>query len=130
MKTIFQIGDKVFDYNYGWGEVAKFDDFDLLIVKFQRGNVGYEPNGCRPSSYLPTLSFTEYTLNGFSQERPIDYKDYIGKLGMFWDNEDSEGHRVIRRLKDFREDEFQTDTGYWFNNFKPLTDEQIKILEL
>ena len=66
MKTIFKVGDKVFDYNYGWGEVAKFDDFYFLVVKFKDRNVGYEPNGCRPSSHLPTLSFTEYTLEGFS----------------------------------------------------------------
>lgn len=129
MKAIFKVGDKVFDYNYGWGEVAKFDGFDLLIVKFKDRNVGYETNGCRPGSQLPILSFTEYTLEGFSQERPINYEDYIGKWGKFWRDEGEE-YWVIRRLKNFKEGSFESENSSWYNNFKPLTEEQIKILEL
>lgn len=132
MKTIFKVGDRVFDYQHGWGEVygVNLESDYAVYVKFDKTKIMYTNDGYRYSSSHPTLSFTEYTLEGFSQERPINYDDYIGKLGMFWDNEYGEVHRLIRRLKDFGEDEFQTDNGYSFKNFKPLTEEQIKILGL
>lgn len=129
METVFKIGDKVFDYNYGWGEVVKFVDFGFFIVKFKDRNVGYDPNGGRPNSNVPILSFTEYTLQGFSQERPIDYNDYIGKWGKFW-RDDADEYRLISKLRRFDGKVFQTDNGTWFPNFKPLTEEQIKILDL
>lgn len=133
MKTIFKPGDRVFDIQYGWGEVERNDSYALIVVKFQKGSKFYKQNGCRPNSYLPTLSFTEYTLEGLSHERPINYKDYIGKFGKFWNNEWGKGKYVVDILLRDRIDGyglFQSRNGGWYDNFKPLSEEQIKMLEL
>lgn len=131
MKTNFQIGDKVFDYQYGWGEVKDVHRNTNVFVEF-KGTEQWYVGGSRfdGSGYLPqpTLSLTEYTLEGFSQERPINYNDYIGKWGLFWD--DGSESRLISRLKHFYDRRFQTKKGGWYDKFKPLSEEQIKILEL
>lgn len=66
METIFKVGDKVFDIRWGWGEVVEHFKGDYLI-KFHPTN---------PMLYneisIQMVSFTEYTLEGFSQERPED----------------------------------------------------------
>lgn len=64
METIFKEGDKVFLHLFGWGEII---DIDVNVgVKFESlGSLTYFNN-----QFLKSLSFTEYTLEGFSQERP------------------------------------------------------------
>ena len=69
---IFKIEDKVFDYAYGWGYVYDISDEEWgVYVTFEGEQVRYNKfgrvNGC---SFDNTLSFTEYTLEGFSQVRP------------------------------------------------------------
>ena len=128
MKTIFQKGDKVFDIQFGWGEVTKYTGCRHFLVRFKNSEVNYHKDGARFPSPTPMLSFTEYTLDGFSQERPIDYNDYIGKWGAFWD--DGDDYRLIDKFEEVNDGLFKADEGGWFHNFKPLTDEQIKILEL
>lgn len=54
----FQVGDKIFHHVYGWQLVKHVSESGNLITK--EGNV-LSPSFC---------SFTEYTLQGFSQERP------------------------------------------------------------
>lgn len=102
-KQIFKVGDKVFDYSYGWGKVLEIlnrAEYSYAIVvgfnkdyfeKHRYSNLGIEMR-----RYHPTLSFTEYSLEGFSQERPINYDDYIGKWGKFWD--DSKRIIVVGKL--------------------------------
>lgn len=68
MKTIFKKGDKVFDIRYGWGEVTHLDREDVR-VEFSRDYNWYNELDFK------LLSFTEYTLEGFSQERPCEFKD-------------------------------------------------------
>jgi hypothetical protein len=73
MKTIFQVGDKVFDYKYGWGVVHKINQKEdcPVCVEYQYQFASYLNEGCENIDVLkPSLSFTEYTLKGFSQERP------------------------------------------------------------
>jgi hypothetical protein len=69
MDGIFKEGDRVFDIRRGWGIVCKIDiDFIEVEFKNKKGNnlaVWYENDYS-----LSFLSFTEYTLEGFSQERP------------------------------------------------------------
>lgn len=68
MKTIFKEGDRVFHIQHGWGAVV-FEVSDKILVKFDNVNHGrglFEYT----QSNNKALSFTEYTLNGFSQERP------------------------------------------------------------
>lgn len=58
----------MFDIRFGWGQVlktskfvteVKYDDLNRLWSYFYEGDI-------------ITLSFTEYTLQGFSQDRPMD----------------------------------------------------------
>lgn len=81
-KEIFKGGDKVFHIEYGWGVVGfqKSNKFPL-VVKFREENVfTFTLDGKETSeSKYPLLSFTEYTLQGFSQERPIVLPE-VGEL--------------------------------------------------
>lgn len=71
---IYKKGDKVFDIRYGWGKV--FEDNRnapySLKVEFDNYTTYYYTNDGKANrnDIYPTLSFTEYTLEGFSQERP------------------------------------------------------------
>jgi hypothetical protein len=72
--SIFKKGDKVYDHAYGWGEVVEIDLEDRyfpVIVQFKGGRGTYQINGTEYKyQKAPSLSFTEYTLEGFSQVRP------------------------------------------------------------
>ena len=71
MISKFIKGDKVFDYAYGWGEVYEIGNGGTISVRFTPCLRWYSENGCLGNQgSKPTLSLTEYTLNGFSQERP------------------------------------------------------------
>ncbi len=73
MKTIFKKGDKVFCYMFGgWGEVIEEYDVNAIQCSFSNGNAYLTKDGryLHLKGIPPILSFTEYTLNGFSQERP------------------------------------------------------------
>lgn len=65
-KNIFKAGDKVFDYTYGWGVVDEANDINARVKFDSSSNNTVLYWGI----FLKTLSFTEYTLEGFSQERP------------------------------------------------------------
>lgn len=90
-EQIFKLGDRVFDIRYGWGTVINgidIDDIDNLYpirVDFNKYIITYTYDGkITDEDKHPILSFTEYTLKGFSQKRPVDYKNHIGKWGKFW----------------------------------------------
>ena len=70
---MFKVGDRVFNYQYGWGtineELTKF--ILVLFDNCKSVSIPFYKDGKETSrSERPTLSFTEYTLEGFSQERP------------------------------------------------------------
>ena len=138
-KKIFEKGDRVFDVRYGWGTIKKYNANCTfpIGVQFDRENIQdliyYLKSG---KDYeiddVGLLSFTEYDLinGGFSQERPIDYKEYIGKWGKFWNNYIEKF--IITTLDDYFMNDnkpFETNCGF-FKHFEPLTDEQIKVLGL
>ena len=64
METIFKKGDRVFLHVYGWGKIIDVD-FDLK-VKFE----SLDCNKYFDHETSKLLSFNEYKLVGFSQERP------------------------------------------------------------
>lgn len=140
METIFKVGDRVFDYAYGWGKVTGIEGCKALKVTFEHiddfgKNIRllYNEQGKEILSKNITLSFTEYTLQGFSQERLVNYEEYIGKWGKFTDVSNNNDF-VVGRLSSFKvsndETYFATESGDAYNTFEPLTKEQIKVLGL
>jgi len=76
---MFKVGDKVFHYKQGWGIVTDYTQF-LMRVEFTKSAQFLEKDD-------KLLSFTEYTLQGFSQERPIILPE-VGELCLVSDGED------------------------------------------
>ena len=135
-KQIFKIGDRVFDIMYGWGVVEELHQDEErsypLIVRFPGFDTLYytRDGKSNTSDSHPILSFTEYGFdNRFSQERPINYNDYIGKWGKFWN--DCSKEYTISKLEKVKLNKFKSNTSIaLYDNFEPLTEEQIKILNL
>ena len=137
-KQTFEKGDRVFDYIKGWGEIVHTysdnweegdDNYTVGVVKFDSSK-----EIIHFTKYLATkmLSFTEYTLQGFTQEKPVNYEEYVGKLGQFWDS--NKDILLICKLLAYDNTEnegypFENEFGY-YANFEPLTEEQIKVLGL
>jgi len=72
-KSVFKVGDKVFDIRYGWGVISEIHEgLEFPIsVHFDDDNYDfYTYDGRITNTSIPFLSFTEYKLEGFSQERP------------------------------------------------------------
>jgi hypothetical protein len=86
MKTIFKKGDKVYFHIYGWGKIIDID-FDFK-VKFE--SLDYSKYFDDETSKL--LSFTEYKLDGFSQERPEELPQ---KCDIVWVKDDKDGAWLI-----------------------------------
>ena len=89
-KEIFKVGDKVYCLIHGWGEVYciyESTDFSVRVNFKEDSDVGYDYNGRYYQESKPTLSFTEYTLQGFSQERPIELPE-VGELCLVRDYKD------------------------------------------
>ena len=138
MKTIFKTGDRVFHYLKGWGEIVHLysdnweevdDNYTVCVVKFDSSE---ELEHFTKYLATKTLSFTEYTLQGFTQEKPVNYDEYIGKWGRFWDSD--KDILLIGKLLAYDNIEnegypFENEFGY-YANFEPLTEEQIKVLGL
>ena len=77
METIFKVNDDVYDIHYGWGKVFAIKDngsTSPIIVTFKDLDEEFEclytSDGRTELGYSQVLSFTEYTLKGFSQKRP------------------------------------------------------------
>lgn len=128
-KEIFKIGDEVFVANLGWGTIEHISRLSCS-VKFDN-----EKNDVIRKIPTDLISFTEYTLDGFSDERPINYSEYSGDWGKFWNDENKDYNWVISRLLVYNPDEdsgkkFTSMVGLKYEFFEPLTEEQIKILGL
>lgn len=137
-KQTFEKGDRVFDYLKGWGEIVHTysdnweevdDNYTVCVVKFESSEELEHF-----TKYLATkmLSFTEYTLQGFTQEKPVNYEEYVGKRGKFWDSD--KDVLLIGKLLAYDNTEyegypFENEFGY-YANFEPLTEEEIKVLVL
>jgi hypothetical protein len=108
MKTVFKVSDKVFDVKYGWGVVDKvYDTGDYTVyVKFLKHTIAYTLYVAVYNDVTPTLSFTEYTLQGFSQERPVVLPE-VGELVLVRNQE-------IERWRTF---EFHSFDGLLYNCF-------------
>ena len=72
---IFKKGDKVYDHAYGWGEVTRIKIqgsyiYPVWVVFLIGEQKAYTGEGQQNEYGKATLSFTEYTLEGFIQDRP------------------------------------------------------------
>lgn len=118
MKTVFKIGDKVFHYSYGWGEIIDLLSEDEWVkIRFKDAEfafIGYN-----------YISFTEYTLQGFSQERPIELPE-VGELCLVRDYDTHEWKCRVYFGYDSKSSnsKFLTDSGEAFMQLK-----RIKILD-
>lgn len=141
-KQIFKVGDRVYDFYYGWGTItAKREDFEntdyIWVVTFENGYIeDYTIEGkYEITDKFRSLSFTEYDFvkGGFSQERQINYHDYIGKWGKFWNGSSKVVIDTLAEIKDGKYGRVVFNprvTSIYCDNFEPLTDEQLKVLNL
>lgn len=70
----FEIGDRVFDIRYGWGIVKEGFTASTITVWFENVSVNTSYDVRFASSIL---SFTEYSLDGHSLDRPELTWDFI-----------------------------------------------------
>ena len=119
-KSVFKVGDKVYHFTHGWGIIDVLDSF--VTVSFNDKKIHFNHN-------TQLLSFTEYTLQGFSQERPIELPVEFpedGELCLMRDsNEDKWQCKVFYKyIINPKGNIFVTDEGEGFNQIK-----RIKILD-
>ena len=131
MKTIFKVGDKVFDIQYGWGQVIAVDyynrDYTVKVLFDLENKISiYTDDGkWKKGDRFPRLSFTEYTLSGFSDKKVEKYADYLGKWGKFWN--DNPNVVSVGKLAGCDEEGnpyfYNTEGKNTYKNFEPYSNE-------
>jgi hypothetical protein len=112
-ETIFKVGDKVYNHVYGWCDVIGVDGSEIHIL-------------CNELSYWVCsrlFSFTEYTLQGFSQERPVASPDMNEEV-IFYDNNDLKD-KCVRRFSCMEGDLYRDTWGVTWKYYK-----RFKIIDL
>jgi hypothetical protein len=87
-ETVFKEGDRVYHLLYGWGVIKEHNsDENYSKIMFETG---------KEYGFLEhfLISFTEYTLQGFTQERPIVLPE-VGELCLVRDC-DEEDWKVVQ----------------------------------
>ena len=82
METVFKKGDKVYCVVNGHGFVKEIKckaAYPVYVEFTNDDSDQYTYDGRLYEDSLPTLSFTEYTLQGFSKKRPIELPE-VGEL--------------------------------------------------
>jgi hypothetical protein len=116
METVFKVGDKVYHAKYGWG-IFTDSTRSFIRVEFTNTVQYFEKDD-------KLLSFTEYTLQGFSQERPIVLPE-VGELCLMRDLDNEVWTAVIFKSYDKDEDfPFVSDINECYKQMK-----RIKILD-
>lgn len=126
METVFKEGDKVYCCIHGHGVVkAVFNESKYgVIVNFGYETEGYTLDGRLYTERNPTLSFTEYTFQGFSQERPIILPE-VGEFCLVRDGDDNTW--IAKKFLSYDSGtsfSFITDNGIGYRQMK-----RIKILD-
>ena len=111
-KKTLKVEDRVYHIEYGWGTIKRTNTNWTCLVKFDCCVIGDYSNAL--------LSFTEYTLQGFSQERPIELPE-VGELCLVKDFKDS-----VWKAREFKKftTHFLDTSGERWDEFK-----RIKILD-
>jgi hypothetical protein len=97
-KSVFKTGDKVYDYLFGWGVVINvyngYSDYPVH-VEYTSVDTRYTFDGRYFDRLSPTLSFTEYTLEGFSQERTEELPE---KGDIVWVRDDEDDSWLVTQF--------------------------------
>jgi hypothetical protein len=123
-KEIFKVGDSVYCIICGWGVVSTIDksgDFPVRVDFKDESNIGYTTDGRYYANAKRTLSFTEYILENFSQERPIVLPE-VGELCLVRNNGGLNWH--VKTFKRYEYGEFICNEGSRWDELK-----RIKILD-
>ena len=104
---MFKVGDKVFHFSYGWGEILDLLSRDEWVkIRFKDNTysfIGYN-----------YISFTEYTLQGFSQERPHIELPEVGDWCLVRDSKQTVWQAgLFKEYRNNNEFPFVTDIGSW-----------------
>jgi hypothetical protein len=95
MKNNFKGKDRVYFEPYGWGTIVVINN-TIAIINFDILSDSINII----SDFYPLLSFTEYKLEGFTQERPFEPK--IGEKYFFWNDEtiinDAVGYGRLKQI--------------------------------
>lgn len=139
----FKTGDIVHYIRKGEGKVTHVEnsncDYPVFVTwkKIPKGMAEREQftldGKVHKFDIYPSLSHVPYH-KAVITERPIDYNDYVGKWGYFSEHEDF-SKSIIGKLESFKNFADQPFTiKYSLDErsqyFRPLTDEQIEILNL
>jgi hypothetical protein len=81
MKNVFKKGDRVFVAPYGWCEFETYQTENEFWCFVKQKCYTFTVR-------TAMISFTEYTLQGFTQERP--FEPIVGKYYWFWTQESLE----------------------------------------
>jgi hypothetical protein len=90
MKTVFKLEDKVYHILYGWGCITEIADYSITVDFNGEQVFGFSDD--------KLFSFTEYSLQGFSQERPIELPE-VGELCLVRDY--NEKNWKLKKFSDF-----------------------------
>lgn len=104
METVFKKGDKVYCVLCGWGRVLGVDDigpYPVTVLFDCDQQIYYTVDGKFYDDSFPTLSFTEYTLQGFSQERPCELPEVGDDVLVF---DEVEHSWVLKQFKEYKKD--------------------------
>lgn len=124
-KTIFREKDKVYVASVGWGTVIDAG------CSTPDGWVGIESNGRIFSIETYFVSFTKYTLEGFSQERPEELPD-VGQV--VWVRKIFPSEWIIGHFREKKKDRYYisscnneyNDFGFEIRTTNPYANEPTK----
>ena len=148
MKTVFKVGHEVYDSIFfgnlkGVVEEVINNPFNVILkVKFGDKEFRYFGDGVfigdksdnRILTHVRTLSFRQYSLKDFTQGVVSDYSSFIGNYGKFWNNGFETSVTIDRldavNVNTYGDLIFATSNLATFDNFEPLTKEQLECLNL
>ncbi len=86
---MFKVGDKVYHIKYGWGIIQEIAGLQALFRYTCDNLIGDQIVDAYDDKVLcfDLLSFTEYTLQGFTQKRPIILPE-VGELCLVRNGDD------------------------------------------
>ncbi len=126
-KETFKVGDRVFDYTWGWGTIRHININEIIEVEFDSKRfITFLCDGRFSDCCAVTLSFTEYTLQGFSQERPVELPQ-AGELCLVRDYNDDTW--LAREFAEYRHGLFICQAFYGQGEVEWKYMKRIKILD-